>query len=63
MKFYVCIQTHAYVIQVFLCSLQDLYFQPDIYRSLHNQIPKSLVLPLQHLLFVFRLVESHPPQY
>ena len=63
MNCYVCIQTHAYVSQVFLWSLQESFCK-FIKNHFHpNQSPKILVLPFQHLLFVFHLVGFHPLHY
>ena len=38
-------------LKFFIKSLQDSFSQPGIYCSRHNQSPKIMVLPLQHLLF------------
>ena len=59
MNFPFRIQTHAYVSQVSLLSIQYSFYQLGTNHLHHNQIPEILVCPgFWHLLFVS--VEFHP---
>ena len=59
----ICIKTYAYVSKRFPWSLQESFYLLGTNRLYHNQSPKIMVLPLQHLLFMFHLVEFHPLRY
>ena len=53
MYFQFFIQTHAYVIQVFLLCLQDLYFKSDTDRCHQNQTEHFQYLILLIYSFIF----------